>query len=203
MPAPKPARLASSALFCSGALLPLTFALLAAGCAPARTPEAPSAAAADAEPLLSAGAEEPAAAPEEPATTEPAAPSAESGSTTPASGPRDTRTKEVISRVITDNRQKVRDCYDAALATNPGIAGDLVVGFVISPDGGVKQAEVNWAESDIHVPELDTCAAEAVRSFKFPASSRGLESKVNFPFNFKAQPSKGDAPASTAKPSTR
>jgi outer membrane biosynthesis protein TonB len=78
-----------------------------------------------------------------------------------------------------------------------------VVGFVIAPDGNVKQAEVNWSESDIHVPELDTCAAEAVRSFKFPASSRGLESKVNFPFNFKAQPPKSDAPATSAGPSTR
>jgi TonB family protein len=205
MPASKAARLASSALFSSGALLlPLTFTLFAAGCAAARAPEAPSAAPEEPEPsLLGASAEEAGAAPEEPTTTQPSAPSSDSESASAANGPRDTRTKEVIARVITDNRQKVRDCYDAALATNPGIAGDLVVGFVIAPDGNVKQAEVSWAESDIHVPELDTCAAEAVRSFKFPASSRGLESKVNFPFNFKAQPPKTDAPASPARPSTR
>lgn len=85
---------------------------------------------------------------------------------------------------MADNRDKVRACYDAALAKNPGIAGDLVVDFTIDPHGEVKQAEVNWSQSEIHIPELDSCAAEAVRSLKFPASSRGLESKVSFPFNF-------------------
>lgn len=85
---------------------------------------------------------------------------------------------------MADNRDKVRACYDAALAKDPGIAGDLVIDFTIDPRGVVKQAEVNWSQSDIHVPELDTCAADAVRALQFPASSRGLESKVSYPFNF-------------------
>jgi TonB family protein len=85
---------------------------------------------------------------------------------------------------VAENRDKVRACYDAALATNPGIKGDLVISFVIDPEGNVKTAESNWSESDLHVPELDTCAVEAVKTFKFPPSSRGLESKVNYPFNF-------------------
>ncbi len=132
-----------------------------------------------------------------PSATEPAATEAPSGSpaggdllppsasnTATGTGP-DTRGKTEIQQVIGENRQKVRDCYDAALKTNPGMAGALVVSFVINPDGSVKTAEVNWSESDLHVPELDTCAVEAVKTFKFPASSRGLESKVNYPFDFK------------------
>ncbi len=110
-----------------------------------------------------------------------------------SSEPRDTRGKEQIQQVIADNRQKVRACYDAALEKNPGIVGDLVVSFVIAPDGDVKQAEVNWSESDLHIPELDTCTVDAVKTFKFPASSRGLESKVNYPFNFNPPPP--EAPA--------
>jgi TonB family protein len=90
------------------------------------------------------------------------------------------------------NRDKVRACYDAALAKNPGIKGELVVDFVISPRGEVKQAEVNWSASEIHIPELDTCAADAVRALTFPASSRGLESKVSYPFNF--NPPRTDPP---------
>jgi len=86
--------------------------------------------------------------------------------------------------VIAANREKMRACYDAALKNNPGIQGDLVVGFVINPDGSVKSAEVNWKESELHVPELDSCAVDVLRSLKFPPSSRGLESKVNYPFNF-------------------
>ena len=78
----------------------------------------------------------------------------------------------------------MRACYEAALKNNPGIHGDVVVAFVINPDGSVKSAEVNWSESEIHVPELDSCAVDVVRGLKFPPSSRGLESKVNYPFNF-------------------
>lgn len=85
---------------------------------------------------------------------------------------------------MAENRGAVRACYDAALAQNPGIHGALVINFVIDPRGSVKEAEVSWKDSDIHVPELDTCAAEAVRAIKFPPSSRGLESKVTYPFNF-------------------
>ena len=98
--------------------------------------------------------------------------------------PRDARGKEEIQAVLAANRDKVRACYEAALKTNPGIHGDVVVAFVINPDGSVKSAEVNWSESEIHVPELDSCAVDVVRSLKFPPSSRGLESKVNYPFNF-------------------
>jgi TonB family protein len=99
-------------------------------------------------------------------------------------GTRDTRSKEEIQRVIADHRDTVRACYEAALKNNPGIHGDLVVAFVINPDGSVKHAEVNWAESELHVPELDSCAIDALQTLKFPPSSRGLESKVNYPFNF-------------------
>lgn len=129
-------------------------------------------------------------APTAPSDSEPGLlpPSAPASSASEASGPKDARGKEEIQRVVADNRDKVRACYDAALKENPGIHGDLVVSFVIDPEGNVKSAEVNWAESELHVPELDTCAVEVVKTLKFPASSRGLESKVNYPFNFNPAP---------------
>jgi TonB family protein len=161
-------------------------AALGLGCTqtpPAAAPEASAPASAD-------GSVEPTAAtaPLEPEATgapapETAAPAAETPTGTPEA-PKDARGKNEIQQVMLANRDKVRACYDAALAGNPGIEGDLVVSFVIDPHGDVKQAEVDWSQSDLHVPELDTCAADAVRSIKFPPSSRGLESKVNYPFNF-------------------
>lgn len=166
-------------------------ALLTAACSASRPPEAPSTA-----------SEAPAPAEASPDATEPATtaptgllePTAEATPSEPAA-PADTRGKEDIQRVVADNRDKVRACYDAALATNPGIKGDLVISFVIDPEGNVKAAETNWSESDLHVPELDTCAVEAVKTFKFPPSSRGLESKVNYPFNFN--------PAAPTKPADK
>ena len=173
----------------------LAFAALALGCAERPPPASP----ADAETTVTP-ADEPEAvsapmpAPDEaPAPSEPSGAAATTGeaSRTP---PKDARGRSEIQQVMASNRDAVRACYDAALAQNPGIHGDLVVSFVIDPRGNVKQAEVNWAESDIHVPELDTCAIEAVTAIKFPPSSRGMESKVTYPFNF-------NPPRSEPKPS--
>ena len=125
-----------------------------------------------------------------------------SSSDAPPSGPKDARGKEEIQRVVAANRDKVRACYDAALKENPGIAGDLVVSFVIDPAGQVKTAEVNWAESELHIPELDTCAVDVVKTLQFPPSSRGLESKVNYPFNFNPAPPDSQNKAPPPVPST-
>ena len=155
--------------------------LCAVACGPAQPPQTP------ADPAPSSAAEPSNTSPEPTAsgaTTPVAEPSAESPA---AAGPRDARGKDEIQRVIADNRGKVRACYEAALKANPGIAGDLVVSFIINPDGSVKNAEVNWSESELHVPELDSCTLEVVQALKFPPSSRGLESKVNYPFNFNPQ----------------
>jgi TonB family protein len=146
------------------------------GCASA--PPAPAAPSASDSP--------PAAAEPSASTASPSAPASPVSSTPsePREAARDARGKDEIQAVIAANRDKMRACYDAALKNNPGIQGDLVVTFVINPDGSVKSAEVNWTESELHVPELDSCAVDVLRSLKFPPSSRRLESKVNYPFNF-------------------
>lgn len=167
-------------------------ALLIAACSAPRPPEAPPSTAGEA-PAPDDAAPDPTELPESGASPL-LEPTAEASPAEPAA-PADTRGKEDIQRVVAENRDKVRACYDAALATNPGIKGDLVISFVIDPEGNVKTAETNWSESDLHVPELDTCAVEAVKTFKFPPSSRGLESKVNYPFNFN--------PVATTKPAEK
>jgi TonB family protein len=189
--APQPVRFSgsppSAGVFFGSRCLGSAALALALGCASAAPPpEAP----AEASPASSeeavapdAPAGDPSPAPEPgPAAPEPSAAAPASNAT--ASPARDSRGKQEIQQVMADNRDKVRACYDAALAKNPGIAGDLVIDFTIDPRGDVKQADVNWSQSEIHIPELDNCAADAVRSLKFPASSRGLESKVSYPFNF-------------------
>jgi TonB family protein len=176
----------------------LGLAAFAFGCAqsapPAEAPlESPSESAGEVPERMDESASSSEAPPSE-TTSEAAAvgPAPVTSSPAPTHAPRDTRGKEQIQQVMIANRDKVRACYDAALAKNPGIMGELVVDFVINPRGEVKQAEVNWSASEIHVPELDACAAAAVRSLTFPVSSRGLESKVSYPFNF--NPPRTDPP---------
>ncbi|HET9957025.1 MAG TPA: AgmX/PglI C-terminal domain-containing protein [Polyangiaceae bacterium] len=95
------------------------------------------------------------------------------------------RTNEVIAKVIRDNRKPFRDCYEKAAKEQPGIEGTLTLHFVLTPDGKVKSAELNRERSTLTAPTAVDCAVSALKTLKFPPSSRGMESVVNYPFDFK------------------
>lgn len=97
----------------------------------------------------------------------------------------ETRTTEVIQKVILDNRKQVRTCYDKAKKDLPGLEGTLTIHFVLDPEGAVKKAEVSLERSQIKNAELGECAIKELKKMKFPPSSRGMESTINYPFNFK------------------
>jgi hypothetical protein len=96
----------------------------------------------------------------------------------------ETRTTEVIAKIIKDNRQPVRDCYDKAQKDLPTLKGDLVIFFVLDPEGKVKKIELNQQASTIKSPPVVDCAIKVIKSLNFPPSSRGMETTVNYPYNF-------------------
>jgi hypothetical protein len=99
-------------------------------------------------------------------------------------GNTETRTQEVIRQTFQRNRPQARACFDEALKKHPGLKGNLTVTFTIDPKGAVKEASINTDRSDLAVPELNTCIIDVVRKIEFPPSSRGFESKGNYPYNF-------------------
>lgn len=97
----------------------------------------------------------------------------------------ETRTNEAIARVIRENRQPFRDCYDRSAAKDPNLQGTLTLHFVLDPQGSVKMAELNEPRSTIKDQTVVNCAIGVLRTLHFPASSRGMESVANYPFDFK------------------
>jgi hypothetical protein len=172
------------------ALLPslVSFVLLACGGEtppPATAADAPAAdaPASDAPPAADAAADKPAGggdeawSGEEAAKSEKAAPGSEGGT--------ETRTMEVIAKIVKDNRQPVRDCMDKVQKQLPDLEGDMVIHFVIDKDGKVKKAEPNIERSSMKNPEVSECAIKVIKGISFPPSSMGKESEVNYPYNFK------------------
>jgi len=96
----------------------------------------------------------------------------------------ETRTMQVIQKTVLDNRDRFRVCYDVVEADQPGIQGDLTLYFVLDAEGRVKEAELNEARSTLKQERLVECALSELRKLRFPPSSKGLETKVNYPFNF-------------------
>lgn len=97
----------------------------------------------------------------------------------------ETRTSEAIAKVVRDNRQPFRDCYERSAAKDPNLQGTLTLHFVLDPEGRVKLAELNEPRSTIKDANVVNCAIGVLKTLHFPPSSRGMESVANYPFDFK------------------
>jgi TonB family protein len=120
-----------------------------------------------------------------PAAPSSAAPAPGEAAPAPNESAPETRTTQVIQDVVNQNRPKVRACYDNALKKLPDLKGDLVLKFTLNPEGGVKSIEQDLEKSTLKSPEVAKCAMDEIKSWKFPPSSRGMDTTVNYPFNFK------------------
>jgi hypothetical protein len=100
-----------------------------------------------------------------------------------AGGKTETRTMEVIAQIVKDNRKPVRECFDKAKKDLPDLKGDMVIHFVIDPEGKVKKADLNQERSTLKSPAVVDCSIKFLMGIKFPPSSRGMDTTVNYPFN--------------------
>ena len=178
--------------FCA---LTMLAALAATACggsspAPAAPPDTPTPEAtvqADAVPAPSkpAANEEEGWVGEKPAKSSDSEPSAASPEPAPADGKApETRTMDVIRKLVMDNRKAARKCYDDARKDNKDLKGDVVIHFVLDPEGKVKKAELNQERSSLKSPQVVDCVIGVIKSISFPKSSRAMETSTNYPFNF-------------------
>jgi hypothetical protein len=116
--------------------------------------------------------------------TEGAASSDTGGDSAAAAGDPDKRTMEIIAATVKEHRKDARACYEKGAKEVAGLKGDLVVHFILKPNGKVKSAELNHERSTITEASVVKCVIDVVSAIDFPKSSRGMETTVNYPFNF-------------------
>ena len=95
------------------------------------------------------------------------------------------RSTEAIAKIIKDNRKPFRACYEATQKDIPNLQGSMTIKFVLDAEGGVKSAELNPDRSEIKATSIVTCAIAELKKLKFPPHEKGMETTVNYPFNFK------------------
>ncbi|MEW5855432.1 MAG: AgmX/PglI C-terminal domain-containing protein [Myxococcota bacterium] len=91
--------------------------------------------------------------------------------------------KEIIRRVIRENIQQIKYCYERELTRTPGLAGKVQIKFVIGAQGAVQSAVV--AESSMNNKTVESCIAGKVRGWIFPKPKGGGIVIVTYPFIFK------------------
>jgi hypothetical protein len=110
-----------------------------------------------------------------PASDEPASPGGK--------GP-ETRTMDVIRKLVMDNRKAARKCYEDARKDLKDLQGNVVIHFVLDPEGKVKSADLNQERSTLKSPAVVNCVIGVIKGIQFPKSSRAMETSTNYPFNF-------------------
>lgn len=167
-------------------LAPLATMLAVACGGAAPPPEAPPGS--DSAAATTPAAPEPAADASAPSSDESWEGEAEATGVAPAgegSGTGETRTTDVIAKIIKDNRKAFRDCYEKGTKDLPGVEGTMTLHFVLDGEGKIKTAELNQERSTIKAPPVVECAIAVLKKLSFPPSSKGMESTVNYPFDFK------------------
>jgi|SRR5579859_1682218 len=100
-----------------------------------------------------------------------------------------------IRAIIVSHRDEARACYDKALASHPGMEGDLVVQWTIDPKGTVTQVSVDQARSQVFDPTVVACIGGVIKKIQFAPSPGGFETKAFYPFNFHPRMVKAAAPS--------
>ncbi|MBI2378293.1 MAG: AgmX/PglI C-terminal domain-containing protein [Deltaproteobacteria bacterium] len=91
--------------------------------------------------------------------------------------------KELIRRVIEAHKAQIRYCYEKELVRSPGLFGKINVQWVITADGGVRDAEVK--DSTMQSDEVGRCICAKIRTWEFPKPKGGGTVLVKYPFVFK------------------
>jgi hypothetical protein len=94
--------------------------------------------------------------------------------------------KAIIRRYIKRHVQKLQYCYERELIAKPDLAGDVIVEFLIGPDGGVRSA-VGMGLDEV----VATCVADVVGAIEFPRSNIGASTRVTYPFTFRPSGGQG------------
>lgn len=90
--------------------------------------------------------------------------------------------KELIRRVYRKNRRDIRQCYEAELARDGSLAGEVVVRFTIDSTGSVITSTTQ--RSTMNNAAIELCVNETVRQWLFPKPRDGNVVIVEYPFVF-------------------
>jgi hypothetical protein len=89
--------------------------------------------------------------------------------------------RDLIRGVVQRNKPAVRQCFREGLVRNPGLRGEVEVGFTIQGDGSVAYPSV--VRSSVADPAVEACVTTAIKGWRFPVFvASGGDVDVRFPF---------------------
>lgn len=101
---------------------------------------------------------------------------------------RDTETYKKDNRSLLETKTSdIKACYDAALASDPSLKGDVVVSYTIEKKTG-KLANINVLADKSTAPEgLQNCVMSALEGLTMPRADRRDGQVESFTWSFQGQ----------------
>lgn len=90
--------------------------------------------------------------------------------------------KVIIQRVTRQNRREILNCYERKLREDPNLSGELIIKWVITPNGDVASAEID--ESDLDDEGVEDCITSRIDRWVFPEPDGGGVVRVHYPLEF-------------------
>ena len=94
-----------------------------------------------------------------------------------------TLSRTEIQRVVNDHMGSIQHCYEQTLVLMPGLAGRVMLQWIIAPDGQVSRVEIVF--STLQGGGVESCIVGQVRTWRFPRPTGGPV-QVRYPFVFRS-----------------
>ena len=92
--------------------------------------------------------------------------------------------REVVERVIRENINQIRYCYEVELQRRQNLAGRVVATWVISGSGRVARVKIK--DSTLGSKRTEKCIMRRIKTWQFPRPAGGGVVTVNYPFVFRS-----------------
>lgn len=94
--------------------------------------------------------------------------------------------RDVVSRTVRMQFGRLRLCYEASLARNPGLTGGVVVRFAVDVDGTVVRPEDGGSD----IPDADAvrCVVRSFSNLTFPRRTPTVPAYVSYRLHFERAP---------------
>ena len=87
-----------------------------------------------------------------------------------------------VARIVRQNLNQIRHCYEQLIQRQPGVRGKVEVGFIIVADGRVGDAKI--ISSNMDNSNFKNCILSRISNLKFPKPRGGAKVDVKYPFVF-------------------
>ncbi len=95
------------------------------------------------------------------------------------------RSREDIGAAVQARRSIARGCYDNAANKDPKLEGDVNVKWVIDPGGVVTEVTIDPEFTNMSDEAINKCIIAMIKTLRFPASAKRLQTNAEYRFNFK------------------